>query len=250
MMRSDPQEIPLIHLTETDSSNNYLNKLCREKEVQEFTTAYTDYQTAGKGQRGNYWESERQKNLLFSTVLYPVFLETSKQFLLSQIIALSVKEELDTLSNGFSIKWPNDIYWKEKKISGILIENEIIGHTLQKSIIGVGININQKTFHSPSPNPVSLNRITGKEYYIPHILNGIIERLVHYYTLLKQNRTEEINNRYHQSLFRKSGKHQYRDHTGEFTAYILYVKPEGILVLEDETGNKKEYAFKEVQYIL
>lgn len=114
---------PLIALDETDSTNRYISQLCNElqESVAELTTVTAEFQTAGKGQRGNTWEAERGKNLLFSFVLYPTFLEARRQFILSQIVSLSIKEELDRWSDEITIKWPNDIYWRDKKICGILM---------------------------------------------------------------------------------------------------------------------------------
>ena len=149
--------VPLIVLPETGSTNNYLSQLCNEQEaaVKEFTTVIAERQTAGKGQRGNSWESEDYRNLTFSFVLYPTFVEVRRQFLLSQFISLSIKEELDEWTEDISIKWPNDIYWHEKKICGILIENDLAGHHIGRCIAGIGVNINQEVFRSDAPNPVS-----------------------------------------------------------------------------------------------
>ena len=130
---------PLIALDETDSTNRYISQLCNElqESVAELTTVTAEFQTAGKGQRGNTWEAERGKNLLFSFVLYPTFLEARRQFILSQIVSLSIKEELDRWSDEITIKWPNDIYWRDKKICGILIENDLSGHFIGRSISGI-----------------------------------------------------------------------------------------------------------------
>lgn len=240
---------PVIHLQETDSTSNYLTTLSLHDKVEEFTIVRADFQTAGKGQRGNSWEAENGKNLLFSTIFYPDFLEIRKQFLLSQAIALSIKEELDTFADGFSIKWPNDIYWHEQKVCGILIENDLLGSSIQKSIAGIGININQQQFHSPAPNPVSLWQITGKEHNLMAILNGIVGRIIDNYTLLKAGKAKEVSERYHDSLFRKEGMHCYQDASGEFMASIVGVKPGGTLILKDMEGREREYAFKEVRFI-
>ena len=118
----------------------------------------------GKGQVGNSWESEAGKNLMFSVLLHPDFVPANQQFLISQISALAVQQMLETFVKPISVKWPNDIYWNDKKICGMLIENDIAGTKLINSIIGIGININQKKFISNAPNPVSLTQITGKEY--------------------------------------------------------------------------------------
>lgn len=240
----------IIHLPETDSTSNYLTALSLKESIEEFTVVSADFQHAGKGQRGNSWESEKGRNLLFSIILYPEFLEARKQFTLSQAVALAIKEELDGFSDGFSIKWPNDIYWHEKKICGILIENDLLGSNIKKSIAGIGVNINQETFHSQAPNPVSLFQITGRQYDTTAVLEGIVRRIVDNYTLLKNGGAQELSDRYHSALFRKEGFHAYRDESGEFMARIACVKPEGTLVLEDMDGNEKGYAFKEVQYIL
>ena len=171
--------VPLIILPETDSTNNYLTQLCNEQQsaVREFTTVIAERQTAGKGQRGNSWESEDCRNITFSFVLYPTFIEARRQFILSQIVSLSIKEELDQWTEGISIKWPNDIYWNEKKICGILIENDLSGHHIGRSISGIGVNINQDVFRSNAPNPISLKQITGKDHDRYLILANIMERV-------------------------------------------------------------------------
>lgn len=242
--------VPLIHISETNSTNNYLQSLCSKQKVEELTVVVADFQTSGRGQRGNSWESDSGKNLLFSIVIFPEFLEARRQFLISQIISLAIKEELDTYTTDISIKWPNDIYWKEKKICGMLIENDLMGRNISQSIAGIGININQETFHSSAPNPVSLRQITGKEFDLFEILKNIILRIQSYYSLLKKGNTESIVCQYEMSLFKKEGMHRFKDANGEFLARIIRVEPEGRLILEDEMLNKRGYMFKEVEYLL
>ena len=244
--------VPLIILPETDSTNNYLTQLCGEQQsvVREFTTVIAERQTAGKGQRGNSWESEDCRNITFSFVLYPTFVEARRQFILSQIVSLSIKEELDEWTKGISIKWPNDIYWKDKKICGMLIENDLMGRNISQSISGIGINVNQEAFHSTAPNPVSLRQITGKQYDIFEILRNIMLRIQSDYELLRNGDTELIAHRYEKALFRKEGMHRYKDADGEFFARIICVEPEGKLILEDDAQRKRGYMFKEVEYLL
>lgn len=242
--------VPLIHIRETDSTNSYLQTLCNEQRVENLTTVVADFQTSGRGQRGNSWESDPGKNLLFSFVLYPEFLEARRQFLLSQIISLAIKEELDSYTPDISVKWPNDIYWKENKICGMLIENDLMGRYINRSIAGIGININQESFVSPAPNPISLQQITGKQYSIFEILGNIMLRIHSYYDLLCKDNTELITNRYENALFRKEGFHRYKNADGEFLARIICVEPDGRLILEDETQRERGYMFKEVEYIL
>lgn len=257
-MRPNPETFPypLIALQETDSTNRYLSQLCNEQKagVADLTTVCAEYQSAGKGQRGNSWEGEAGKNLLFSFVLHPTFLEAQRQFILSQIISLSIKEALSRWSEEISIKWPNDIYWQDKKICGILIENELTGSCIGRCIAGVGININQETFRSDAPNPVSLKQITGKEHNRHEILADILKRVAVYYNSLRMEDpaayAEEISIRYARSLFRRRGFHPYEDANGKFSARLLRVEQDGRFVLEDEAGKEREYLFKEVQYII
>ena len=242
--------VPLIHISETNSTNNYLQTFCTKEKAEEFTTVVADFQTSGRGQRGNSWESEPYKNLLFSFVLFPEFLEARRQFLISQIVSLAIKEELNTYTTDISIKWPNDIYWKEKKICGILIENDLMGRNISQSIAGIGININQEVFHSTAPNPVSIFQITGKQYDTFEILKNIMLRVQSYYCRLKKDDTTSIVTQYEKSLFRKDGMYRYKDADGEFLARIVCVEPEGRLILEDEMQTKRGYMFKEVEYLL
>ena len=246
--------VSILKEKETDSTNNRLAQLCDRENIKEFTTLLVDKQTAGKGQRGNSWESAPGMNLTFSTVLYPSALKAREQFTLSMLIALSVYDTLSTYAEGFSIKWPNDIYWKDKKICGILIENDLSGHHIRRSIAGIGININQEVFNSDAPNPVSLKQITGKEHDRYEILAHILRRVQIYYNSLQMEDfavySDEISTRYARSLFRRRGLHPYEDANGKFLARLLRVEQDGRFVLEDEGGSEREYLFKEVQYIL
>ncbi len=253
---SEQPSFPIIGLEETDSTNRYLSDLCDNAPTApiEYTTVTARFQTSGKGQRGNSWESEAGQNLLFSTVLYPRFVEARHQFVLSQIVSLAVKEELDTYTEGISIKWPNDIYWHEKKICGMLIENVLEGNRIGRCIPGIGINLNQTVFRSPAPNPVSLKQITGRDYDAPTVLDGFLRRLYTYYEALRRDTdgrfAASIARRYADALFRREGLHPYEDADGRFLARLADVEPDGRFVLQDEAGRLRRYLFKEVQYIL
>jgi BirA family biotin operon repressor/biotin-[acetyl-CoA-carboxylase] ligase len=241
--------VPLIRLAETDSTSRYLTTLCEQNDVEEFTIVLSRFQTAGRGQRKHSWESEAGKNLLFSMALYPSFLEARNQFLLSQLIALSMKEGLEEFASGFSLKWSNDIYWEEKKIGGMLIENDLAGSRIRRSIVGVGMNINQEKFHSFLPNPVSLTQITGQQYDLLPVLERLVRRCMHYYALLRKGETTLIAQRYCQSLFRREGMYPYADKDGEFVAKFVRIAQGGTLVLEDQSGRQREYAFGEVRFL-
>ncbi|MGL5894398.1 MAG: biotin--[acetyl-CoA-carboxylase] ligase [Bacteroidales bacterium] len=241
----------MIHIKETDSTNKEIQKLNSKGKLQEGSVLWCDIQTNGRGQQGNSWESEPYKNLTFSILLYPEFLSLTEHFLLSEMIALSIVEELEQYSDGFSVKWPNDIYWNDKKIAGILIENDLIDGTIQSSIIGVGLNLNQKDFISNAPNPISLTRITGETYDREEFLKMLMSRVYRYYLSLISEGGVELSSKYFSKLYRSTGYHKYRDLQGvEFSAEIVEVKPSGHIVLRDSNNDKRSFLFKEVEFII
>lgn len=245
--------VQIITLKEVDSTNNYLRNLAADEVKNEIVVAVAKKQTAGRGQRGNSWESEAGKNLTFSILIRPTFLEARQQFILSQAIALSIKEVLyDYVRSPHPrIKWPNDIYWNKKKLAGILIENDLMGKQLDKCIIGVGINLNQECFVSDAPNPVSVWQITGHATEPLTVLRKIMQRFSNYYGQIKKGETEELVDQYHKALFRRVGFHKFRIPGGEeFEARIRRIEPDGHLVLEKNEGQMQIFGFKEVEYVL
>lgn len=245
--------VQLERLEVVSSTNDYLSALCKQGKANEFYTVLAEEQTSGKGQRGNKWESEPGKNLTLSLVLYPTTLEANKQFDLSMLVAVSIVDALTDYTEGFSIKWPNDIYWKDQKICGILIENELEGKYMSQSIIGIGLNINQEHFHSSAPNPVSLYQIIGKEINREEIFGKIIHAILSGYKALEnaQHETSEALHRlYMEFLYRKNGFHPYRDKEGDFLAEIYDIGRDGCLYLKDTQNVVRKYAFKEIVYVL
>lgn len=215
----------------------------------DFHTIYTSFQSRGYGQVGNSWESEGGKNLLFSTVLHPVTVKASEQFFISEAIALAVAETLDSEMDSVSVKWPNDIYWQDKKMAGILIENNLSGSHLKDCVIGVGLNVNQKVFRSNAPNPVSMFNITGAEHNIKRVLETILENFRrNFYDGLTGR--AGLHARYMERLFRFGVQATYHDATGVFSGCISSVEPDGHLHITSPDGRDRRYAFKEVQYIL
>ncbi|MDR0231672.1 MAG: biotin--[acetyl-CoA-carboxylase] ligase [Dysgonamonadaceae bacterium] len=239
----------IIKIDSVNSTNSELKKLCSEQRLPSFSTIVAGKQTAGRGQAGNFWESEPYKNLTFSVVLFPENLPAKQSFIISRIFSLAVKETLDKYTGHISIKWPNDIYYQDKKICGILIENEIIGNNISSSIIGIGLNINQELFISDAPNPISLRQITNKTYHLNDFLDSILKIAEEKYQQFLSGNIEIICNEYQNALYRKSGYYAYEDKNGRFQACIKEVKDDGTLILE--TGDKeiKHYQFKEVRFI-
>ncbi len=240
----------IIHIDELVSTNLYLRNLPANS-LSDGTTVYTDFQTAGRGQRGNSWESEKGKNLTFSTILFPKELKAEDQFLISQITSLAIRDVLSKYTEHITIKWPNDIYWKDRKITGILIENDIMGDCISQSILGVGININQTEFVSNAPNPISLKQITQADYDIAEILSDILNRLYSYYKDINDpDKREKIRTNYKKSLYRREGFYMFEDKEGVFIARIADIENIGLLVLKTIDGEIRVYGFKEIKYIL
>src|ERR1035437_2026424 len=168
-------------IQETASTNELLWKMLRENTLAEGFVVRTDFQTSGKGQIGNLWESESGKNLLFSMALFPQKIRPDQQFLISQLVSVSIKKALDEYVDNITVKWPNDIYWKDKKLAGILIENSLQGNKIKTVVIGIGLNVNQKEFRSNAPNPVSLLQITHKRINRKQLLQQICRNLMEMY---------------------------------------------------------------------
>lgn len=230
----------IIHIDETDSTNRWLKECTGGQSP---CAVVADYQTAGRGCGTNSWESERGKNLLFSMKIQPENLPANKQFRISMAISLAIVDALDQLVGNLSIKWPNDIYWRNGKLAGILIENRLQGSLIKDSIIGVGLNVNQREFKSKALNPVSLWQITGQETDREQLLKDILERFDSY--LQKDNRTDYLS-----LLYRRKGFHPFADKDGAFMAELIDVEDDGHLQLRDDDGRKRRYAFKEVQFVL
>ncbi len=239
----------IIWLQEVDSTNQYASRYAREASSHGLIVA-THHQTEGKGQRGNTWESSPGKNLLFSLVLRPTFLQVQKQFLISKATALAVCDMLITLASGVSIKWPNDIYIDNCKVAGILIENSFSTSVIDSTIVGVGINVNQNDFPDDIPNPTSLLIATGIEYNVEHLLKSFCSFFENRYQMLERRMVDTITNDYKNLLYRKDEFHLYRAKENTFKAKIFGVRDSGELILETEEGELLEFDFKEVSYVI
>jgi BirA family biotin operon repressor/biotin-[acetyl-CoA-carboxylase] ligase len=209
-----------------------------------------EYQTAGRGQGTNHWESERGKNLTFSVRVAPKGVRAACQYVLSMCMALAVKDVLSEYSEGMTVKWPNDIYWNDKKISGTLIETTIAGKNVKTCIFGTGINVNQTEFLSDAPNPVSIKQIVGHEVDREELLKKVMRNLEKYLKIVYSGERKKIHDAYMNCLYRKEGVHKYRDNNGTFEASIERVEDSGHLVLRSTDGRERRYGFKEVTFVL
>lgn len=231
------------------STNEYAWELAFEN-TPEWTVAVADFQTKGKGQGSNVWESNYRENLCFSVVLYPKDFDAGNMFYISKAVSIAICEALAVHHIEASIKWPNDIYVGDQKIAGILIEQSVMNHKVLHSIIGIGLNVNQTTFSEWIPNPVSMSQLLDKDIPLEFVLHDILLHLHDYVDKLRAHRFDEIDKLYMKHLYRKNGYFAYKANGHEFEAQIHDIEPRGGLILSDRQGHKTTYQFKEVEFII
>lgn len=245
-MLSD-QGLEFKHLGEVSSTNDYLREYAPQAPV---TVAWADFQTRGRGQVGNTWVSNPGENLLFSLLVCPPDLRAGNGFILSQAMALAIKEVLDRHISGVEIKWPNDIYCHGRKICGTLIENALCGALVARSVIGSGINVNQTLFPDGlAVPPTSLCLELGHTMSVQDLLRDVVQCFLSYYAEVQEGRYGRIRELYHRSLYMKGQPCTFRDRKGEFPGTISHVEPSGHLIIRDTLGQDRRYAFKEVKLV-
>lgn len=241
----------IVRLDEVSSTNSELKRLQQKGSLPEGSMVVADYQSAGRGQMGNSWFSNKGENILLSLLLYPRFLKAKNQFLISQIVSLAIKRVLDQYINDVSIKWPNDIYWNDQKIAGILIENSLMRKQIEDTIVGIGLNVNEEAFPAHLPNPVSLKQIVGKDIDREVLLKSLHKALFQLYAEIKQGNIKQIEQNYMQCLYRRNGMHWFVDDKERFRASIKEILPTGHLVLTTTPQEEERvYAFKEVTFVV
>lgn len=212
---------------------------------------WAEEQTAGRGQRGHKWESPTGDNLTFSAVLAPDFLPIDEQFLLSEIVTLALVETFGSYGIDTRIKWTNDIYAGDRKLVGMLIEHMISDGRFSRTIVGIGINVNQEEFDPSLPNPVSMRLLTGRRYDRAEVLDNFMTRLMRRYEELRRGDRADIEESYRRNMYHLDQEHTYALPSGRrIRATIRGVRPSGRLILEHADGEIVEYAFKEVEFVL
>lgn len=210
---------------------------------------WADVQSAGRGQRGHKWESREGENITFSAIFEPTFLPATKQFLLSEVVALAVVDALRYYGVGARIKWTNDIYVGDRKLAGILIEHKLSGINISRTITGIGLNVNQLEFSADLPNPVSMRQITRLELDCREVLERVAEKLMERYEMLRRGEEQQLQADYHELLYRRDALHWYFLPDGKaFRGTIRGVEPSGALIVENEKGEQRSYLFKEIEF--
>lgn len=239
-------------LQEVDSTNSYV--ALHDCDLDDMTMVIADAQTAGRGQRGNSWESEPGKNLTFTLLYRNAPVSPALQFAISEATALAIADFLMESGIEATVKWPNDIYTGDSKIAGILIEHSIMGSKISSSRIGVGLNVNQTEFQSDAPNPVSMSQITGQHYDISRVAAFVglhlESRLAQ---LADENAGKAMHTEFCARLWRRQGVYPFlhKAENRRFAGSISGVSPLGpISILDNGSGETVSFAFKEVEFLL
>ena len=224
---------PFTELAEVDSTNNYAMAQALQGTANHGHAWFAWRQTAGKGSRGKSWNATDGQNIILSVLLSPFPLVSAHSFYLSAAVALSAYDFFSSFAgNETSIKWPNDIYWRDRKAAGILIENNMRGNTWQWAVAGMGVNINQTEFSPQLSNPVSLKQITGKTYDIVALAKKLCDCLQVRYQQLQQDK-ESILRNYNAVLFKKGENVKLKKGNVVFNCTIKEVNAFGQLEIED-----------------
>ena len=239
-----------VHLEQIDSTNAYLQRQQSEADIRNWVIS-TDEQTAGKGMGSNGWESEVGKNLTFSLALDMSFLPAERQFLLSEAVALGLIQVLDDLlpPETLHIKWPNDIFFDNRKLAGILINSTIKANKMDVSIIGIGLNVNQMQFQDWPTHPISMQQITGKEYELQPLLEQITESVYNKVENLK-TKPEVTETDYLKRLYRYRTWADYEVDGKVLRLLMTGIDAFGRLMMVDETDKTYCFDIKEIRFIL
>ncbi len=237
----------LEYVPECHSTNDLAAKLGQEQRAIEGTVVLTDFQTAGRGQQGSSWEADPGKNLTFSIILKPSFLLVTEQYQLNKSIALGIYDALVSLvKTDFKIKWPNDVLAGEEKLCGILIENSLRNNSIQQSIVGIGLNVNQVSFNAPKAS--SLKLLSGQDFDLNALLALILSTIEARYLQLRAGQNDLIDAHYHERLFGLNRTMNFKSASKTFEGTIRGVDNHGRLTVESASGFKY-YAVKEIAIV-
>lgn len=235
------------HLDQTTSTNDE----ARCGTYRHGDIIWAEHQTAGRGQRGHVWCSPAGENLTFSLVLEPREVAVREQFLLSEAVAVALTDMLATYGIDARIKWTNDIYVGDRKAVGILIEHSYSGATLARTIVGIGINVNQTAFDPALPNPVSMRQLTHTLHDRAEVLDRFSACIARRYAQLSDGGRDHLGDDYRARMYRLGEEHTYRLPGGElFRATIEGVRATGELQLRHADGTLGEYLFREVEFVI
>jgi BirA family biotin operon repressor/biotin-[acetyl-CoA-carboxylase] ligase len=236
-------------LDSVDSTNNYAMALVREGMAKHGMACVAKEQTAGKGQRGKSWQMQAGKSIAMSLILKTDKLRTDQQFYLSMLVALAANDFLKKYARKeTAIKWPNDLYWRDRKAGGILIETVFNGAMWKWAVVGIGININQTRFHKSLPNPVSLFQITNNEYDVIELAEELYEMVMKRVATIAETPVEKIKREYNRHLYKLNETVKLKKANAVFKTTIKGVSLQGQLQTTDTMD--RQFDFGEVEWVL
>ncbi len=237
----------IYHLDTTTSTNDD----ARDARYRHGDLIWAEHQTAGRGQRGHTWTSTEGLNLTFSMVFEPTFLPVGEQFLICEVAALALTDTFAKFGIATRIKWTNDIYVGDRKLVGILIEHGRVCETLLRTVIGIGINVNQTEFDPALPNPISMALAAGRKFDRRCVLETFVACCAARYAQLERGDKTALQEEYGARLYRQGEEHAYRLPDGTLIrATIEGVEPTGELLLRHADGVLRKYLFREVEFVL
>lgn len=234
------------------STNTLAMQRLHTEQLPEGTVVITNYQYKGRGQRGNRWHSEPYKNLTFSVVLRPTFLVVQQQFALNILTALSLYQVLGTyIPSGLYIKWPNDIYYQHKKLSGVLIDNIISKQHIKTAVIGIGLNVNQVRFCTTIKRATSLADICGYSFDLKYVLHQLLATLERNYIQLRDQGLAILRATYLKHMYWIHEVHTFRDvnRARTFSGTIKGLDTIGNLIIEHTDGYLSYYRPQQVTFV-
>jgi len=238
----------VVYLTQCHSTNEELAQLVKMGHVKEGTLLYTGFQTKGKGQRGNIWVSEPNKNVLCSIFVKPEKVKLSDQVYLNLIVGLAVIRVLDKLfPNKKYLKWPNDIYVGEDKIGGILVEVNVRNGLMDSAILGIGLNVNQSQFSVPNATSILLK--TNHFHDIDDVIEHVLCEIEKGYNVLMSGKKDELLFQYYQRLMWINELHEFKSFNESFLGKIKGIDEYGRLLIEMKNGVSKAFGIKEVEFV-
>lgn len=225
-----PVGFNIVQLDSVSSTNTIARELLQKEEADEGLVIVAEYQSEGRGQQSSVWESHTGKNLLCSFVFAPSFISIQQQVYLNMAMCLAVSDTLNRYTRGVKIKWPNDVYIHDKKAAGLLIENSLSGEQIRHAVVGIGININQRSFETHKATSLSMN--TGLEHAKEEVLQELINNMGRRYAQLQLRQFEKIKTDYHNQLMGWKELRTFKADDEVFDAVINGVDEDGRLVLQ------------------
>lgn len=238
----------MIHHIDTTTSTN---DDARDPQYRHGDIVWAEHQTAGRGQRGHQWISPEGENLTFTMVVEPSFLPVGQQFLLCEAMSAALTDTFAAYGIDTRIKWTNDIYAGDRKLVGVLIEHNYSGANLSRSLLGIGINVNQTAFDPSLPNPISMAQLTGRRYDRREVLETFERCMLARYEELEHGDRETLQRIYRERMYALGQMRPFRRPDGTLLhGAIEGVRPSGELILRHDDGSHGEYLFKEIEFVL